>query len=227
MLKQPVWLDYRREFVRRGYGQDWNRPKLIVNEARLSRGPWRIGAALDMQGLLYSQQFFGLWPNAELSERELLRLSGVLNGPVANAFIAVHSPAKGIRAGAVAQIPIPRSLPDEIGDLVSEYTSLLADPQLLRDDSEHLTQLLMQIDAAVLDAYDLPPRLERSLLAYFRDADRPVAHPWTHWDIADPTPGLRLAERVSGRFAPKGNWVADVFQPLPEQEAALLREFGE
>ncbi len=98
---------------------------------------------------------------------------------------------------------------------------------MLRDDNERLARLLTEIDAAVLEAYDLPPRLERELLDYFRDAERPVAHPWTHWDIDNPAPGLRLAERMSGRFRPNGNWVAEVFRPLPEREAALLREFGE
>lgn len=94
-------------------------------------------------------------------------------------------------------------------------------------NEQRLATLLDHIDAAVLGAYDLPPRLERELLEYFRDAKRPVAHPWQHWDVAYPTPGLRLAERVSGRFHAKGNWIREVFQPLPEREAALLREYGE
>lgn len=226
-LNKPVWLDYRREYVRRAYDQDWDQPKLIMNEARLSRGPWRIGAALDTGGLLYSQQFFGLWPRTTTSERELLSLCAVLNGPLANAFIAIHSPAKGIRANAVASIPVPPALPHDIADLVSEYTSALANPQLLQDDSARLAALLMHIDAAVLDAYDLPPQLERNLLTYFRDAERPISHDWTHWDDVVPMPGLRLAERVSGRFRPRGNWIAEVFRPLPENEAVLLRELGE
>lgn len=226
-LSKPVWLDYRREFVRRGYDQDWSKAKLIMNAARLSRGTWRIGAALDTDGLLYSQQFYGLWPTLSLSEHELLGLSAVLNGPLANAFLAVHSPAKGIRATAVANIPVPPSLPYDVADLVSGYMSLLAEPRLLRDDSDQISALLTRIDAAVLDAYDLPPRLERELLTYFREAERPVSHEWTHWDITTPMPGLRLAERVSGRFRPQGNWIAKVFRPLPKDEAELLRELGE
>ena len=227
VLGHRVWLDYRRECVRRGYDQDWDRPKLITNAGRLSRGPWRIGAALDTERLLYSQQFFGLWPKTSLPDKDLLALSAVVNGPVANAFIAVHSPAKGIRVSAVAQIPIPPSLPDQLADLVAEYAALLADAQALRDNDARLAALLTQIDAAVLEAYDLPPRLEWQLLEYFRDVERPVAHPWVHWNVIDPTPGLRLAERVSGRFHPNGDWIAEVFRPLPEREAALLREFGE
>ena len=57
--------------------------------------------------------------------------------------------------------------------------------------------------------------------------DRPVTHPWTHWDIANPAPGLRLAERISGSFSQKQNWIADVFHPLPEREAILFRELVE
>jgi hypothetical protein len=226
-LNQPVWLDYRREFVRRGYDQDWDQAKLIVNAARLSRGPWRIGAVIDTGGLLYSQQFYGLWPTCKLPDAGLLGLTAVLNGSLANAFLAVHSPANRVRASAIANIPVPPSLSRDIADLVSEYTSLLANPHLLRDDSERLAALLTQIDAAVLGAYDLPPRLERDLLAYFREAERPVSHDWTHWDASNPMPGLRLAERVSGRFKPQGNWIAEVFRPLPENEAMLLRELGE
>jgi hypothetical protein len=150
-----------------------------------------------------------------------------LNGPVANAFIAVHSPANRIRASAIEQIPIPPSIPKELPDLVAEYSARLANIQALEEDDEHLAALLTQIDAAVLEAYDLPPRLERQLLEYFRDAERPVAHPWDHWDVTNPTPGMRLAERVSGRFHPKGDWIAEVFRPLPEDEVALLRELGE
>ena len=227
ILGRPVWLDYRQEHVRRAYGQAWERPKLLMNAGRLSRGPWRVGAVADFDGLLYSQQFYGLWPIEAVDRKTLLALSAVLNGPVANAFLAVHSPANRIRTSAVERIPIPPLLPERLADLVSEYTSLVNDRQLLRDDDMRLASLMMEIDAAVLEAYDLPPRLEQELLDYFRGAARPVAHSWAHWDTQKPAPGLRLAERLSGRFHPQGNWVAEVFRPLPEREAELLREFGE
>jgi N-6 DNA Methylase len=226
ILSSPVWLDYRKEFVRRAYGQEWNQPKLILNAARTSRGPWRMGAAFDNEGLLFSQQFYGLWPKGTSSEKELLSFTAVLNGPVANAFIAVHSPASRIRLPALEQIPMPKLLPTRLAGLISDYLTVVSEPQLLRDNSERLRTLLMQIDAVVLEAYDLPPRLEQELFDYFRGSERPVSHPWVHWDVEYPVPGLRLAERVSGRFQPKGNWPAEIFTPLPENEAALLREYG-
>lgn len=228
LIADPVWLDCNDEHLRGGAIRwPWDRPKLIANAARLSRGPWRLAAALDTTGLLCSQQFFGLWPTTPTTERELLALSAVLNGPVANAYLAVHSPANRLRIAAVSAIPVPRALPERIADLFTEYLALLTDPGPLRAETDRLGELLTLIDAAVLGAYDLPPRLEQQLFGYFRDAERPVAHSWTHWDDSHPMPGLRLAERLSGRFHPKGNWIAEVFRPLPEREAALLRTFGE
>ena len=116
-------------------------------------------------------------------------------------------------------------MPDHAGELVAEYVGLLMDPVALNQNEERLATLLMQIDAAVLGAYDLPARLERQLLDYFRGVERPVAHPWQHWDVNDPTPGLTLSERASGRFRAHGSWIQKVFQPLPREEAELLHTF--
>ena len=52
---------------------------------------------LDRNGLVCSQQFFGLWPKQQLTDAQLLTFAAVLNGPVTNAFLATHSPAKRIR----------------------------------------------------------------------------------------------------------------------------------
>ena len=122
-------------------------------------------------------------------------------------------------------LPIPPALPSHVAELVINYGRLLQD--LTKTGSEdEMEEVLTRIDAAVLDAYDLPARLERQLLDYFRDSDRPVAHAWRHWDERIPAPGLTLAERVSGRFRPHGAWILDVFKPLPADEANLLRDYG-
>jgi hypothetical protein len=228
LVPPTVWVDCNpAHLLYRAIELPWELPKLVVNAARLSRGPWRIAAALETNGLVCSQQFFGLWPRAEVQQSDMLALAAILNGPVANAFLAVHSPANRVRVSAMKEIPIPLGFPTDLADLVAEYVALLTDLQVLLQSDEHLAALLTRIDAAVLEAYDLPPRLEQQLLEYFRGAERPVAHPWMHWDDINPMPGLRLSERVSGRFHAKGNWVGEVFRPLPEREAALLRTFGE
>jgi len=225
MPPRPIWLDFQPDHLRRGGAHDWSQPKIIASATRLSRGAWCIGAFVDPEGMLCSQQFFGLWPVAALSPAELLALSGVLNGPIANAFLAVNSPKDRFRASVVSDIPIPASLSVKLGELVRAYVALLGAPSIMASADDELTRLLVQIDAAVLEAYDLPLRLERQLLAFFETSERSVPHHWQHWNSLYPVPGLSLAERLSGRFHANGDWVRKVFQPLPEDQISLLRDY--
>jgi hypothetical protein len=183
-----------------------------------------VGAIVDFQGLVYSQQFFGLWPTSTLDRRELIALSAILNGPIANAFIATHSPAKGFRGVAIKQIPIPPLLPTDIAELVAEYSARIAKPKLF--DDEQLLRLLHQIDASVLKAYDLPPRLERELLEIFRGSNRPVGHPWKHWLPERFEPFIPLHEFMSEQYQKAIQpWIQEVFKPLPPEEVEALREY--
>lgn len=226
VLPQPVWLDCRAEKLRgNAIDHPWDQPKLMANAGRLSRGPWRIGATPDRSGLIGSQQWFGMWPRAVADDYNLVALAAIVNGPIANAYLAVHSPAKGIRISAVNAIPIPKTLPDVV-ELVADYRRLLTSGELMGDRDARLCELLVEIDARVLAAYDLSPRLERDLLDFFGGAERPVAHDWRNWNLLHPTPGLTLAERLSGRFRPGKGWVGKLFKPLPTNEAELLRTYG-
>lgn len=221
---RPVWLDYRARYIRRGFDQEWEKPKLIVNAARRSRGLWRMSAIVDFSGLVYSQQFYGFWPKTAMDRRELLAWCAVVNGPVANAYIAMHSPANRFRASAVRQIPIPSSLPDELSDLVSDHIAALARPKLFEEGA--LLKALHRIDAVVLKAYDLPPRLERELLEFFRNSKRPVAHEWDHWFPKNFQPFIPLHEYISDEYQEATKpWERELLAPLPEDEAAALRRY--
>lgn len=221
-INSSSWLDFRLESLRCNFEKEWDRPKIIMNSSRLSRGPWRIAASADDQGLIFSQQFFGLWPAESTEYEQLISLAAILNGPVANAYLTLHSPLKVFRASVIEQIPLPRFIPAELSSLINEYMGLLSSRTIGVD--QKLDQILFKIDAAVLKGYDLPPRLEQELLRFFYDAKRPVAHEWTHWDSLIPCHGLRLFERPAARSNP--NWVQEVFHSLPEKEAAFLREYG-
>jgi hypothetical protein len=125
----------------------------------------------------------------------------------------------------VARIPVPAKVPAELSKLVREYLAILSSESLLGDSGPELARMLAVIDATVLQAYDLPMKLERQLLTYFRGSERPIQHAWAHWDELYPTPGLSLAEKVSDRFKMTSDWVAKLFRPLPEDEVALLRDY--
>jgi hypothetical protein len=217
-------LDFRERYARRGFDQEWSKPKLIVNAARRSRGPWRMSAITDFNGMVYSQQFYGLWPKVAMERRELLTWCAVINGPLANAFIATHSPANRFRASAVRQIPIPFALPDELGDLIDDYATALVRPKLFQENA--FLETLHQIDAAVLKAYDLPPRLERELLDCFASTARPTAHPWKHWLPPNFAPFIPLHEFLSQEYKKATQpWVQETFKPLPPEEADAILKY--
>ena len=227
LAESPVYLDVRAENLRgNAINLPWEDPKLIVNAGGLGNGPWRIAATSDRRGLVLSQQFIGLWARRSSSDSEMLAFAAILNGPVASAFVAIHNPASGIRISELKRIPIPPADLSLIGESVAEYMSFLAGRNTFGKGNESMARILTEIDSAVLGAYDLPARLEKQLLDYFRGAKRPVAHAWRHWDETHPMPGLTLAERLSGRYRPHGSWILDVFRPLPEDEARILREYG-
>lgn len=224
-IPKQMWLDFRQDHVRRAFDHDWSKPKIIASATRLSRGAWCIGSFVDLEGVLCSQQFFGLWPVEDLTKTQLFALSAVLNGPVANAFLAMNSPKDRFRVSVVRDIPLPATLPAKLSELAEEYFCLVNSTSIFDSGSDDLTVLLAKIDAEVMKAYDLPLKLERQLLAYFEGSDRPVAHTWSHWNESYPVPGLSLAERLSGNFNANGDWVKKVFKPLPKDEIDLLRDY--
>ena len=225
LMPSPVWLDCREERLRgNAFRLPWATPKLIANSGRLSRGAWRIAATLDTTGLICSQQYFCLWPRNSANATSLQALAALINGPVASAFLAIYSPEQRMRVAAVKRIPVPIAFPQTLTELVDEYVRYLEDNHLMSKPAEQLSALLFEIDATVLEAYDLPPRIEHQLLSYFPAEGRPVAHNWQHWNQPDAVMGLTLAERLSGQYE-QADSIGDVFRPLPAEEAAALRTY--
>lgn len=229
LAAKPVWLDARPDrLLYRAIDLPWSEPKLLANAARVSRGPWSLGAAIDRTGLVASQQLFGIWRKGE-NAPSLQALAALLNSPVGAAYIASHSPPDRIRVSAVRSVPLPSALPSQLDPLVDRYVSALESaavgPFFEDAVAPQLQQMLSEIDEAVLRAYDLPPKLERDLLEYFRGAERPTVHPWRHWWPDAVTPAFNLSSlRSQDLSRASGSWITQVFRPLPVHEARLLRE---
>ena len=125
---------------------------------------------------------------------------------------------------------MPLDLPRELPGLVADYARLVSSSgfELGQPSDSEAAALLDHIDALVLKAYELPPKLERELLELFRDAPRPTLHPWRHWLPPDLAAAVPLHEYLSADYAKAtSNWVVDVFKALPEDEAASLRDYME
>lgn len=151
----------------------WEKPKVFVNAHRTSRGAWRYAAFIDKEENISSKNFVALWPNKENVSLEYL--AAILNSPLANAFVAAHERGKHNRVKTIRNIPVP-DLSDynkqNITRLVCAYMTKVKERVLTNDTI--LGDILLQIDALILKGYNLPPRLERELLDYFRDESRPV-----------------------------------------------------
>ena len=168
LLENERWMDVRPSEILAGGNLAWDEPKILCNATRLSRGYWRLAAAVDRRGRRATQQFLGLWPLSD-TKVDLDALAAVINGPVINAFLTEHSFDKRFRIGMLEQAPIPAKLPPQLGELSRAYAVEAArgsDPQQLADK-------LAAIDALVLDAYGLVEVDRTALLSRMGD-DRPV-----------------------------------------------------
>jgi hypothetical protein len=133
-------------------------------------------------------------------------IAAILNSPVANAYLATHERVDN-RKTSVESIPIP-----PLGDadaqtlinLVRSYIELKHRWQtrlLVNDDTkESGRQLIMQIDAVLLKAYDLPPKLERQLLDFFYNSKRPGDPQFTGYYAQDFQPYIPWHIYISREF---------------------------
>ena len=209
----------------------WDKPKVLANVARLSRGPWRMTAGFDGTGLIASQGFFGIWSRDSNVPPEAIE--GILNGPLANAFLTEHSSNQHFTNRLVKQLPLPkRGSLEHIAGAVRRYRKLQLSSHHPGLDSsgvdERQNKSLIEVDAEVLKAYDLPPRLERKLLEFFRGREhtRRVGHRFAGWLPGNFTAYIPLHEYLGPLLERnRGPWALEVFTPAPEEEVKRLKQY--
>lgn len=171
-LPPRAWMTANPAAVRRWLCGAWTgRPQVIVNYARVSRGPWRLKAAVDSKGHALTSNFLAVRPrDSNIPETYLWALC---NSPVANAFIYCHSMKRHVLAQILRDLPIPAASVagvDRVATAAAAYLAHMAKPALplqAEADMQQARHLLLVVDAEVLRLYNLPPRLERQLLDLF------------------------------------------------------------
>lgn len=231
-LRNTVYLDMSPEAAMfpGPLSRPWDQPKVLTNVARLSRGPWRMAAASDRSGLVASQGFFGIWPTSKALPLEALE--AILNGPLANAFLTERASNQHFTNELLKLLPMPKLTLSRVVEAVERYRAACAaaGEEALRPARSDglLNRLLVEVDAEVLRAYDLPPRLERRLLEFFRghEHERRVAHNFRGWLPQDFTACIPLHEYLGPLVERnRGAWTLEAFTPAPEDEAELLRQY--
>lgn len=168
-LKKAAVLAFRA-------GRPPGRPQVLLNYARVSREPWLLKATLDEYGRATTSRFVSVRPKG--SQVSVLHVWALLNSPVANAFAFCRTPRRYIPPRTMQEMPVPRWSPEHaarIEQAALRYRQVTASPGALfyaASTPEGVWQALREMDAAVLQAYDLPPRLERQLLDLFAGVER-------------------------------------------------------
>jgi hypothetical protein len=174
---REVWLSPSRTPVRPWRsGNHTGKPQVLVNYVRIMRGPWRIKALLDEKGHAVPNTYSTVRPH--LGGPPTVFLWAVLNSPVANAYAYCQSVTRHIYDTLIATLPLPEHWRDHTGPIVEAANNYVGSVKEQRrfslhvDDDARIQEALLRMDAAVLRAYDLPPRLERQLLDLFTGVER-------------------------------------------------------
>jgi hypothetical protein len=176
-MPSTCYLNCNPEYQRtNAYKLPWNDSKVILNASRKSTGPWRIVACADLNGLVFYQTFTCVWPTGPWKPDSI---AAILNSPLSNAYVAANEYGRHITGEVIKEIPMPDpSRLDQAGLclLVEQYVSVLSTQRMLSGIAQgnQAHRILRQIDALILKAYELPARLERQLLEYFRGHRRQV-----------------------------------------------------
>ena len=227
-MKQTVYLDARANNLRGGaIKYAWSSPKIICNASRTSRGPWRLAAAIDSNGLIASQQFFGIWMHETVEPAlSLVELCAILNSPLANAFSYAHDQERRFRVEVMQQIPLPQiRISREIESLVTEFMTACEgdDGPLFSSRPKSAQDLLMEIDALVLKAYDLPPKLERELLRFMGEGQRPSRADFEGYPGTGSEDGaISLHKRLAMSTADMRAAWSTLMEPLPKKVAGVF-----
>ena len=211
----------------------WEQPHVVVNAARNSRGAWRVTGFVDRSGNLCTQRFIGVWPTTPTVSVEVL--TAVLNGPVANAFVMASERGRDNRIRTLDALPMPNLTAEaaaQISALVREYEQSAGSAGTGSEAARSLRPILLEIDAIVLGGYALPPRLERSVLEYFLDQERPVPFDFSSYEIESFAAvravgggaGVtdRLADARKRRTALAGRLIDGTITPAEDDELAAL-----
>jgi hypothetical protein len=171
------WMNPDRAVIQAArMGLDGERGQVLVNYVRVSRGEWSMRAWIDREGHAVNSNFLVVRPRQP--EVPGLLIWALLNGPIANAFVYSVATKRHIIRSDLLRLPIPRRAGDWMGAIISASEAYIASAKgqggilKTQPDPGMVKARLLAMDAAVLQAYDLPPRLERQVLDLFSGVQR-------------------------------------------------------
>lgn len=226
------WLNFGpKTFRARGGGAKPRTRQVLLNYAG-PRDEWRFIPVVDTEGIAVSSRFLVMRANPG-AKHTLRTLWAVMLSPIANAFAYSWSGKRQtlVREWLAMPLPVPtKNQTQAIEGAADVYLTLAKrGPEFMTvgPDEGAVRRALLNLDAEVLRLYDLPPALERELLAIFDGVTRPGVgcmfrgYP-PGWSSRPPAPSLELPR--DGR--PIWERIADLAERLPQEMVAQLPTDG-
>jgi len=142
-------------------------PQVLLNYARVSRGPWRLKGLIDKHGHPVTSRFIPVRPMTPSYSIETLW--AILNSPVANAYAYSHLGKRDNIVGDIRRIPVPKIRSFEgVEQAVRVYLAAASSETA----SATLQKLVLRVDSEVLKLYSLSIELEQRVLGLFTDWKR-------------------------------------------------------
>ena len=167
-LPQRYWMNLDPAVIHRARaGTAVESPQVLLNYARVSRGPWRLKALIDKTGHPVTSRFIAVRPKH--SSYSIETLWALLNSPVANAYAYSHLGKRDNIVGDIRNIPLPKKRSFDRVDRTAKAYLAAASSAV---SPANLAGLLLQVDSEVLKLYSLPLEVEQRVLALFSDWKR-------------------------------------------------------
>lgn len=231
-LPRAEWVDLRPRNVRRlGAATVLGTPQVVLNYAG-PRDAWRFTPVVDSEGVAVSSRFLAIRVTPG-TEHTLRTLWAVMLSPIANAYAYSWSGKRQtlVREWLAMPLPVPTMKQiEEIEATAEAYLELAVRTRefmIVAPDDTSVRQALLDLDAAVLRLYDLPPALERQLLAIFDGVERSGVgcvfrgYP-PGWSSRPATPSLDLPQDDR----PVWERIADLAERLPQELVGQLPTDG-
>ncbi len=150
----------------------WHQPKVIANAVSTNVQRWPIIGAIDEQGVVCTQDFYGIWPTESLP---IEVLAALINSPIVNAFLSTHALSQQDLGAILKQAPIPNFTKADIHLITSLVRNYRATREQWHKEPAGDTGqgILRQLDWEILGIYHLPMQVERNLITYFEGYKRP------------------------------------------------------
>jgi len=231
-LPKAEWVDLRRQNVRRrGAATVVGSQQLVLNYSG-PREAWRFIPVVDREGVAVSSRFLAIRPSSNAGH-SLTSLWAVMLSPVANAYAYSWSGKRQTLVKEWQAMPLPTPSSEQLAAIeaaAAAYLTVAVPPQaftLTPSDEPAIKRALLDLDAAVLRLYDLPPKLERELLSIFDGVDRPGVgctfrgYP-SGWSSRPAEPSTTLPDDDR----PIWERIASLAETLPEEAIAELPSDG-